>query len=322
MKLCSLVITLLFVTISSYRHSHHHALFKNPKAFVAALDKIDTKSIEEMKVMLNDLIADGEKERAAVVQRRDDGQADLNTKEAARTAAVEAETAALTVLEEGQGALTRLKGEEVEAETLNKADVETTGKAKVDRDEQKTNMDSQNIRIDSEKETLLSVAELIKDIETKTLAEMKKGRNLLSAIDYKSMADADPDSIQEVVDLINELVAQGETERAGYIATWNDAVKAYNDAKTISDASFIDWEIALGKVDRQTTDNEGFTEVHGNAVATQKAATKEAEEATSELQRREDYLTEENARLDGEKKTCEEVLDLLDSLLVEGSGTD
>lgn len=87
--------------------------------------------------MLNGLIAEGEKERAVVVQHRDDGQADLNTKEAARTAAVEAETAALTVLEEGKDTLTHLAGEEVEANNLQKADKETTGKAEVDRDEQK-----------------------------------------------------------------------------------------------------------------------------------------------------------------------------------------
>lgn len=306
------------------RHHNKHSLFNNPKEFVSSLNQIDQDQITKMKGMVNDLIEEGETERDILTASRDAGKDDEANKEAARLVATAAETSALEDLTAGKQQLVTYQGLEAEAGKLQAEDKVTQNDARVDMDSAQSVMDTQNIRIDSEKQTLEEVKQLIVEINEQSLAEMKKGRNLLNIVDYKALANADPGSIQEVVDLVDELITAGETERSGYIDTWNVAVAAFNLAASAFDDSYRAWEITKGQVARQIMDNDGvdqsppsFTEVLETATAANQVASDLKNEATAELKRREDHLAAETIRLDDEKATCEDVIILLDDLLKE-----
>lgn len=321
MKLCSLIFTLV---VSIYgmeysRHHRHHGLFKNPKAFVSSLNKIDKDTINGMIATVQGLIDDGEAERARYTGVRDSAQDDYDTQEAARMAAEAAEQLAAQTLQTGVDDLALKTQDRDDANTVQLASAEVLLLAEVDAAAALDEKNIQSARIDSEAETLNQVKGLIAEISSdagKALAEMNKGRKLL-AVDYKALASADPSSIDEVIDLIDELLAAGETERATYVDAWAEADQALTDAQVDHAAKYSTWETMLGRFDRQVLDNAAFQSDLDTKVDELTAATSLSNAAKVELDSQNTHLDAEGARLDDERATCEQVIELLEELLGE-----
>merc|ERR1712080_245337 len=88
---------------------------------------------------------------------------------------------------------------------------------------------SETTRLDDEKATLEEVVTLI-DTLAESAALQESNRQLLSIVDLSSLANADPTAVAEVKQLLLDLIATGEDERAQ--ATSDDA-----DAKAALDAA-------------------------------------------------------------------------------------
>lgn len=318
MKLCSLIFTLV---VSIYgmeysRHHRHHGLFKNPKAFVSSLNKIDKDTINGMITTVQGLIDDGEAERARYTGVRDSAQDDYDTKEAARVAAEAAEQLAIQTLQTGVDDLALKTQDRDDANIVQLASAEVLLNATVDEAAASDEKLIQSARIDSEAETLNQVKGLIAEISGKALAEMNKARKLL-AVDYKALASADPSSLDDVIDLIKQLLTAGENERATYVDAWAAAAQALNDARVDHAAKYSTWETMLGRFDRQVLDNAAFQSDLDTKVAELTAATSVSNAAKVELDSQNGHLEAEGARLDDERATCEQVIDLLEELLGE-----
>jgi len=321
MKLCSLIFTLV-VTIYGVeysRHHHHHGIFKDPKAFVSSLNKIDEDSINKMIDTVNKLIDDGETERGTVQAVRDAAEDDYNAKEQARLDAASAHANATTLLSQGEEVLVEQKVAQADAQATYDASLLALNNATVDEAAALEEKNLQSARIDREKATLNEVRELIADISAeagKALAEMNKGRNLL-AVDYKALASADPSSIDEVIDLIDELLSAGETERATYVDAWADANQILVAAQAAHDSDEHTLKIAIGVVDRQIITNQELAADVASKLEEVNTASLIRNEAFNELGRQDNHLFAESTRLDSEKETCEQIIELLQDLVAE-----
>lgn len=294
------------------RHHHHHGLFKNPKAFVS-LNKIDKDTINGMIATVQGLIDDGEAERARYTEIRDTAQEDYDAKETARKDAEAAQQLASQTLQTGVDDLALKAQDRDNANAVQLASAEVLQNATVDEAVALNEKDIQSARIDREAETLNEVRDLIAEISAEA-GKALLGRKLL-AVDYKALASADPSSIDEVIDLIDQLLEAGETERATYVDAWADANQAMNDAQADHDTKYAHWETMLGRFDRQELDNAGFQADLDTKNAELTAATTLSNDAKDELDRQNAHLDTEGTRLDDEKETCEQVIELLQELL-------
>jgi len=327
MKLFSLIATLFFVTTSGMEHSmhHHHSLFKNPQAFLSSLSQIDADKINEMIDMIGTLISDGEDQRQAAIDKEAAAQTDVDEKTGTHTKAIEDVTAAEGALNAAKAELVQFISEQNEAKNIHDQATVKKAAAKTDRDAKAKTNEEQGARIDEEKETFEEIKSLIATISEgeESDLEIKNVRKLLSFVDYKYLVDADPQSLEQVVDLIDQLIEDGETERNGYINEFNQAETAFTDASIEAENAQVDWETAIGKVSRQEITIGGDAETVGLEQLLSDAQTAEGSAATAlndaraELSKQQEHLADENTRLDEEKQACEDIIDLLRGLLPE-----
>jgi len=325
MKLFSLIATLFFVTISGMEHSlhHHQSLFKNPKAFLSSLSQIDEDKINEMITMINKLISDGEDQRQAAIDSEASAQSDTEGKTDALVAAQGNVATAQGALDAARDELSQFISEEEEAKNIHDAAILKKATAKTDRDAKAKTSEDQGARIDEEKGTFEEIKSLIATISAGEASdlEIKNVRKLLNFVDYKYLVDADPQSLEAVVDLIDQLIEDGETERNGYINDFNQAESAFTDASAEADQTQIDWETAIGKVTRQEitiggdAETTGLEQLLSAAQAAEDSAATDLNAARAELSKQQENLAAENARIDGEKQACEDIIDLLRGLL-------
>lgn len=137
-----------------------------------------------------------------------------------------------------------------------------------------------------------------------------------------SLADAAPDKVVEVRDLVDDLIAAGEVDRAA-------ATTSRDDAQGVKDAA----EVALQAATAQHTETAGLlvdAEQEENRLTGEEASALAAKEdadgvktaASDALTAAEGHLATETTRLNEEKATLERVLELLDVLLPGGSCQD
>jgi len=325
MKLFSLIVALFFVTISGMEHSrpHHHSLFNNPKAFISSssLSQIDQDTINKMIGLVNDIIDQAEADRVTAQSN----QAIAADVEAAKT--TERETAQ-GVVADAQSALTEglkqldeyIAGEE-EAQRIYDQKAIAEKEAKTNRDAAANTNTEQGKRIDDEKATFEEIKVLIGQITAEEAEEadieIKQGRNLLSIVDYKYLADVNPTDLTEVYNLIEQLITDGETERNTYISAFNEAEGIYNDAVTTAADAKKSWEITIGQVSRQELTNVDLDNALSTAEGVLESATQTLTAATLKLTEANDFLASENTRIDHEIESCNEIINLLSSFLPE-----
>jgi len=316
MKFCILVASLFFVTISSLPTNLKRTLFKNPKLFVKSVSKADEETVNKMIEFITQVIADGNNEIIDFTTSRDEAQTDFNNKEKSHAQALLDESTALDLWNEGKNTLIDLQSVLAEANKLQLADKQALDNAIVDRDAKKRNKDEESERIDNEFILLNEVKDMLNDINSKAMFEMRKNkRNLLNVIDYKAMANADPDSIKAVLDLVDALIQAGEDERAAVIKAWQDAVDVYGTANDAYDLSNKDWKIAIGAVDKQKDANVKLADAHAASVTARESATQAASDSADELSKRSLTLDVETKRINEEAAICREALNLLETLL-------
>merc|ERR1719266_2949845 len=270
-----------------------------------------------MITMIGQLISDGEVQRQAAIDSEASAQSDTDAKTAAFEDAEKNVAAAQEALDAAKADLSQFISEEEEAKNIHDAAIlkKATAKAKTNED--------QGARIDEEKGTFEEIKSLIATISAGEASdlEIKNVRKLLNFVDYKYLVDADPQSLEAVVDLIDQLIEDGETERNGYINDFNQAESAFTDASAEADLTQIDWETAIGKVSRQEItiggDDEttGLEQLLSAAHVAQDSAASARNVARAELSKQQDNLAAENERIDGEKQALEDIIDLLRGLL-------
>lgn len=206
-----------------------------------------------------------------------------------------------------------------EAKTLyDEADV-VQKSALTDRDAKAKTNTEQGQRISDEKATFEQIKTYILAITAEEAdLEIKKGlRNLLSVVDYKHLADVDPTDLNEVLNLVDQLILDGETERNGYINAFNNAETVYNDAVATANSAKAEWEITIGQVTRQEKTNE---QLGLDLVAAEAAETSAADSlnvARGVLSTQDAFLQSENERIDDEIASCNSIIDLLATFLPE-----
>jgi hypothetical protein len=261
MKLFSLIVTLFFVTISGMEHSrhHHHSLFNSAKTFISSstLSQIDADKINEMIELVKTIIAEGEADRQSAEDKQAAAQDDVNTKSDAHADAIAATGVVRDDLAAGESQrLTYVANRDEAKRIYDEADV-VQKSALTDRDAKAKTNTEQGQRISDEKATFEQIKTYIGEITAEEAdIEIKKGRNLLSVVDYKHLLDVDPTDLSEVLDLVDQLILDGETERNGYINAFNNAETVYNDAVATANAAKTEWEITIGQVTRQEKTND------------------------------------------------------------------
>merc|ERR1712228_1094172 len=262
-------------------------------------------------------------QRQAAIDKEAAAQTDVDEKTGTHGEAEKNVAAAQEALDDAKADLSQFISEEEEAKNIHDQATVKKAAAKTDRDAKAKTNEEQGARIDEEKETFEEIKSLIATISEgeESDLEIKNVRKLLSFVDYKYLVDADPQSLEQVVDLIDQLIEDGETERNGYINDFNQAESAFTDASAEADLTQIDWETAIGKVSRQEItiggDDEttGLEQLLSAAHVAQDSAASARNLARAELSKQQDNLAAENERIDGEKQALEDIIDLLRGLL-------
>lgn len=324
MKLFSLIVALFFVTISGMEHSrpHHHSLFNNPKAFISSssLSQIDQDTINKMIGLVNDIIDQANADRATAEENQVTAADDEAAKTTARETAQGEVLDAQSDLDDGLKQLDEYIAGQEEAKRIYDQKEIAEKEAKTNRDAAANTNTEQGKRIDDEKATFEEIKTLIGQITAEEADEADieiKGRNLLSIVDYKYLADVNPTDLTEVFNLIEQLITDGETERNTYISAFNEAETIYNDAVDTAADAKKNWEITIGQVSRQELINGDLANALSTAEGDLESAAQTLTAATLKLTEANDFLASENTRIDDEIESCNEIINLLSSFLPE-----
>jgi hypothetical protein len=137
-----------------------------------------------------------------------------------------------------------------------------------------------------------------------------------------SLTDANPADVIEVRDLIDDLIAAGETDRNTATTARDDAQGVKDAAGTaLQDATDLHTETA-GDLVSAAEEEARLTLLEDNKRVAKEAAQDAKDDADTALQTAQGHLDSETIRLDGEKDTLERILELLDTLLGETSPTE
>merc|ERR1712083_647619 len=285
---------------------------RDPKQFIQSLDTINPVVVNKMINMVNQLIKDGELERQGHHDRQERAQNRFD-------AATEALEIATNARNDAAG---KVKNQEGVVKAASKAEES----AKDNRDDRKRELDladsdatskknfriSEVKRIDAEKdllqqivkklETLLPGVELIEG--RLTVTDYIVGRNLLSS------SNADRDAVQRVVDKVNAMVGSGEAQRSAVIKADDEAQAALVDAQIKHSEAVKVLATAEGEL-------ESLEKKLDLAEIKLNDATTEFNSATDHLNKMTEVREQEDKRLDSERATCEEILELLNGFLTE-----
>jgi len=237
-----MLLFLLFATISAHTlksASMVEQIYLDPVAFAQSFENASPEAVRSVISMINDLIAEGAGKKSDLIQAHDDAvAAEADAASALAVALDELELATGNRIE-GDDRVTAAKG------TVNqKQSAEATAtKIKTDRAADLASaqdwMDTEVTRVDGEKTALEEVIQI--------LGDLPEGRRLLST--YGSLvpvamvataAKSDPAAVQEVVDLVNDLIAAGEGIRA-------KVTEARDDAQDASDNANTEWKWAVAR---------------------------------------------------------------------------
>merc|ERR1719266_969878 len=214
-------------------------MYLDPVAFAQSFENASPEAVRAVISMINDLIAEGAGKKSDLIQAHDDAvAAEADAASALAVALDELELATGNRIE-GDDRVTAAKGT---VQQKQSAEATATG-IKSDRAADLASaqdwMDTEVARVDGEKTALEEVLQI--------LGDLPEGRRLLST--YGSLvpvamvaaaAKSDPAAVQEVVDLVNELIAAGEGIRA-------KVTEARDAAQVASDNANTEWKWAVAR---------------------------------------------------------------------------
>merc|ERR1719461_55717 len=290
------VMSLLFI-IASLATGSLPALMQNPEQFIQS-------------------IKDGEDERQGHIDRHVAAQARYNSADSAHKLATDERNTAAGNVKTQEGVVAKHSSDEKAAKDTRDEKARVLEAATSDEAKKASFRVREERRIDAEKalleqivEKLLTLIPGVNLIEGQlVVTDYIVGRNLLSD------SNAERDSVQKVVDKVNSMVSRGETQRKAAIdadeaakealrvATddHKDAVQKYDSAAQTLAAS----ESLLAQLKSELSVKENLLG----------AAKSELDDATSDLANKKEIREREEKRINSEKATMEEILEILDGL--------
>lgn len=281
-------------------------LMKDPASLVATLQSVDPGAIADLQAYVVQLIQEGEADEAMYTQNRDDASADADTKAAALVAATDALDAATAVHD---AATTKEADANADMQAKHAVRVAKLGilneKKAILAEAKETNKNEQ-ARLNREKALFEEIKGLLTKVKAKAAVEV--GRHLL--VDE----DADPAQVEAALKLLDDLIAEGETERQAVIdaqaaaqsahdaaqAVWGKAVEIHTLAMGAQKDALLEWQDAKDVLDLRTEEHS--------------TATKNKHNADAHLEATEIKLSEESKRIASEKIDLEVIASLLSKL--------
>lgn len=294
------------------------------RLFTDALSDLTPDQIQENLQNIQNLISIGEEQRDLALHNQSVAQGIFDKANGIWQDAYDAEQEALGVqkgAEEAQEAA-RIAKENAIAFTGQKKEEKEAADNLVPP--AKTFMDNEIARVDEEKESLMKVKEILDGMIEKANVEVHSGRKLLTNTRtialftnpsfLSTLEKADPEALRQVVDIVNNLLEEGEDDRNHAIGEYDDRVSEAEDAAQ----ALVDAQTAQAQREEELDDAKAHT-----AEVTEIARGKSAVEVEKRQIRdhKQDKLDVQNAftgreisRIDGEKATHELVLELVGQL--------
>jgi len=304
---CLLLIT--FVAVSAIRNS----VFHSAEHFVSSMSTIDPAKINPLIDMVremlqenNDFISGLEGEVKSCQSTVDESQkaldlADANQKKAAQE------------LNDGVDEASRLGKIADDAKKTEAAATEAARLADEDKGRKKANLDSETSRVTAEDDLLKEVREMIVGINGKDKSLNEMSRNLLS-FDIKSLLNADPTSIEELLKLIDGLIQAGADDLQTAQNEFDDASKAAVEAQgKLDDATKAKRE-AVGAFVKQGDQNTLLTKAANEATAAKQTAQSKLDDDTAKLNQKQDNLQTQKDNVLKEEAEMKQIISLLESV--------
>jgi len=234
--LFSLILTL---TVSA-RHSVYEQAIRDPEAFAQVFSKVNPAQVQEIISIINGLIQDGQDQKDKLIADHEDAVAQRKSDE--------------QLVEDNRGDYETAKGERLLADqevarlsailrskqqAEEKASDEKVAAAAVLKDAQEW-FNKESTRIDNERKTLEEVIEILKNLPKSLVEGTQLPSTILSPLapSLIQAAKANPDAVGKVIELVKELIAEGEKVRKSVI----DAVTA---AQAKLDQKTDAWNVAV-----------------------------------------------------------------------------
>jgi len=288
-------------------------LFKDPAAFVANLVDANPATIKKMEDMVNDLIAEGQDEKTAVITAHENSVTEYESAVADHTEATDAHTAAAGAAAVQTDVFNEKTSAEATAAAIRADRTSALENAQSDFDKKDAIMKAENIRLDAEKAILDQILPLLESL----LPGVSMVEGQLTVVDYVvgrqllSDEDAAPEAIQNIVDKINAMIGVGEGERTHANNEQAHAKSVLDDA-TVAHTNAVEAHTkAAGELGQATKELNRLNGILG-------VKTTELEEALAVMNDKESVMNEKKTimdaevqRLDEEDATMKSVLDLL-----------
>lgn len=281
-------------------------LIKDPASLVATLQSVDPGAIEELQKYVVQLVKEGEADEAMYTQNRDDAKADAGVKKEELAAALTALNTARDIHDAATNKEADASADEQSKRAVRVAKLGILNEKKaILAEAKKTNKDEQ-ARLNREKALFEEIKGLLTKVKAKAALEF--GRHLL--VDE----DADPAQVETALKLLDDLIAEGETERQAVIdaqaaaqsahdaarSVWANAVEIHTLAEgALADAQ-LEWQDAKNVLDLRTEEHT--------------TATENKNDADAHLAATETKLSEESKRIASEKIDLEVIASLLAKL--------
>jgi len=242
--------------------------------------------------------------------------ADLSTADDALAAATLAEDTALGNLEEGKNSLKEKQSKAAGATAVENDARATMDVAQDEADKAASFLESETKRLDEEKQTLEEVVDLITQLAESAALQLSdsSNRNLLSIVDLSSLANADPTAVEEVKQLLLDLIAAGEDERATATDNRDTTAAALESATAAHTITYDKLAKALGEVKFQEETNAELREICDAAIKVKNAAVDAQENADQVSRNAEAHKADEIVRVDDEENVFKRVEALLSTL--------
>jgi len=285
-------------------------------SFDAATLLSQTGGKEKILEMIEQLRNDNKETIEKFTKAHDSAVKDDAAKKSAFDAAVHDEEVALGLAADKKATIDTILQPDVDLKRIDEEDAE----AKLNLAQNKADaaakfLAEEEDRINDEKDLLKDVHELLDKLAASaSLLEIDDNlasRKLLSIVDLSSLAEADPRAIAEVRQMIDDLIAAGEQDRAN--AQHADAVAKTElaDAKAVHQKYWDILALAIGRVDFATVEFKELTKAATAATQSRKSAQRAHEDAVAALADAKSQLAIETARVEKEEDIFVKVSNLL-----------
>lgn len=289
-------LTLLTLAVFSTASLPLEKLLQKPKLFAAAFANADPEVINKMIGLVDRLLVEGQADKDSAVKAHGERTTEQQSAQAAFDAALKAfndVTAALA-------SATTLRDSKVAEEKSHKAILDAAVKvlnsANAKKSSDKSHMDSTISRVNNEKTTLTDVLDKLESVKG-------QGRRLLN--------EADPDAVSKVQVEIEKLIKAGEQEVADAKAAYEDSTKKQSDAAAAEAAARQQHSTTVGELATAEGNVASLTGQKAVKLEEKNSAEVVLTNANSALASALQWMNQEVARVASEKKTLEEVKDLL-----------